>query len=67
MFTVIARLKGDSVSETLAAGRSKVSDAKKNDVVVIDASFLSGVKTEGVISMVKQHTISEWGHQVGGV
>jgi len=53
-----------SEKETLAAGRSKVSDAKKNDVVVIDASFLSGVKTEGVISMVKQHTISEWGHQV---
>ena len=48
-------------SETLAEGRSKVKDAKKQDVPVILKEFLAGVKTEGVVSMVKQHTISDWG------
>ena len=50
-------------SETLAEGRSKVKDSKKHDVPVVLREFLSGVKTEGVVSMVKQHTISEWGRQ----
>ena len=28
---------------------------------VVLREFLAGVKTEGVVSMVKQHTISDWG------
>ena len=28
---------------------------------VVLKEFLSGVKTEGVVSMVRQHTISDWG------
>ena len=50
--------------ETLAEGRSKVKDAKTNNVPVVEKEFLAGVKTEGVVSMIKQHTISEWGHEV---
>lgn len=50
-----------SDKETVLDCRSKVSDAKKYDITVVDETFLAGVKTEGVISMVKQHTISEWG------
>ena len=50
-------------AETLAEGRSKVKDAKKQDVPVILKEFLAGVKTEGVVSMVKQHTISDWGRE----
>lgn len=30
-------------------------------MVVITKEFLAGVKTEGLVSMVKQHIISEWG------
>ena len=30
---------------------------------VVLKEFLSGVKTEGVVSMVRQHTISEWGQE----
>ena len=52
--------------ETLAEGRSKVKDAKSNNVPVVEKEFLAGVKTEGVVSMIKQHTISEWGHEVEG-
>ena len=40
-----------------------MKDAKKQDVPVILKEFLAGVKTEGVVSMVRQHTISEWGRQ----
>ena len=48
--------------ETLAEGRSKVRDAKKYDIPVVLKEFLAGVKTEGVVSMIKQHTISsDWG------
>ena len=50
--------------ETLAEGRSKVKDAKSHNVPVITKEFLAGVKTEGVVSMIKQHTISEWGQEV---
>jgi len=53
-----------SDKETLAEGRSKVKDAKSNNVPVVEKEFLAGVKTEGVVSMIKQHTISEWGHEV---
>lgn len=28
---------------------------------VVLKEFLAGVKTEGVVSMVRQHTISDWG------
>ena len=52
-----------SFLETLAEERSKVKDAKKQDVPVILKEFLAGVKTEGVVSMVKQHTISDWGRE----
>ena len=40
-----------------------MKDAKKQDVPVILKEFLAGVKTEGVVSMVKQHTISDWGRE----
>ena len=40
-----------------------MKDAKKEDVPVILKEFLAGVKTEGVVSMVKQHTISDWGRE----
>ena len=52
------------IVETLAEGRSKVKDAKANQVPVVEKEFLAGVKTEGVVSMIKQHTISEWGQGV---
>jgi len=52
-----------SDKETVLAGRSKVSDAKKYNITVVDETFLAGVKTEGVISMVKQHTLSDWGQE----
>jgi len=55
-----------SDKETLGEGRSKVKDAKANNVPVVEKEFLAGVKTEGVVSMIKQHTISEWGHEVEG-
>ena len=51
------------VLETLEEGRSKVKDAKKQDVPVVLKDFLAGVKTEGVVSMVRQHTISAWGQE----
>ena len=40
-----------------------MKDAKKQDVPVILKEFLAGVKTEGVVSQVKQHTISDWGRE----
>ena len=52
-----------SVLETLAEGRSKVKDAKSHDKPVVLKDFLAGVKTEGVVSMVRQHTISTWGQE----
>ena len=51
------------IAATLAEGRSKVKDAKKYDVPVILKEFLAGVKMEGVVNMVKQHTISDWGQE----
>ena len=30
-------------------------------VAVVTKEFLSGVKTEGLVSMMRQHLISEWG------
>ena len=30
---------------------------------VVLKEFLAGVKTEGVVSMVRQHTISDWGRE----
>ena len=51
------------VLETLAEGRSKVKDAQSHDVPVVLKGFLAGVKTEGVVSMVRQHTISTWGQE----
>ena len=40
-----------------------MKDAKKLDVPVVMREFLAGVKTEGVVRMVMQHTISDWGRQ----
>ena len=51
------------VLDTLKENRSKVKDARKEDVPVITKEFLAGVKTEGVVSMVRQFTISEWGRE----
>jgi len=53
-----------SDKETLEEGRSKVKDSKTHNVPVVERGFLAGVKTEGLVSMIKQHTISEWGHEV---
>ena len=50
------------LSETLAEGRSKVKDSQKYEVPVVEKDFLVGVKTEGVVSMLKQFQISEWGN-----
>jgi len=50
-----------SDKETLAEKRSKVKDAETHKIVVVEKSFLAGVKTEGVVSMLTQHAISEWG------
>jgi len=52
-----------SDKDTLKENRSKVKDARKEDVPVITKEFLAGVKTEGVVSMVRQFTISEWGRE----
>ena len=54
----------DVFLETLEEGRSKVKDSKTHNVPVVERGFLAGVKTEGLVSMIKQHTISEWGHEV---
>jgi len=51
-----------SDKETLAEGRSKVKDSQKYEVPVVEKDFLVGVKTEGVVSMLKQFQISEWGN-----
>ena len=40
-----------------------MKDAKSHDIPVVLKDFLAGVKTEGVVSMVRQHTISEWGQE----
>jgi len=49
--------------ETLAEGRSKVKDAQNHKIIVVEKSFLAGVKTEGVVSMLKLSAISEWGSE----
>jgi len=50
-----------SDKETLAEGRSKIRDAKTHQVAVVTKEFLTGVKTEGLVTMMRQHLISEWG------
>jgi len=47
--------------ETVKEERSKVREAKASSIVVVAKEFLEGVKAEGVSSMMRQHTISEWG------
>lgn len=56
-----------SDKETLEENRSKIRDAKSHQVAVVTKEFLAGVKTEGLVSMLKQHIISDWGgEQVEG-
>merc|ERR1719346_839882 len=64
--TVENSVKADTLllvsdKETLAEGRSKIRDAKTHQVAVVTKEFLSGVKIEGLVSMMRQHLISEWG------
>jgi len=47
--------------ETLAEERSKVREAKSNSILVTGEQFLSGIKQEGVYSMLTQHALSSWG------